>query len=155
MFRNHISVPTLPALARARYCLDNAGASGKVTLIATGGLRLHTDFFKALALGADGIAIANSAIQAIGCVGARICNTNNCPSGIATQKPELRQKLDVNKSAGQLNRYLVSTVELMKVLTRACGHDCFSKINLNDIATYHKEVAELTGISYSGFNQNI
>jgi len=71
-------VPTLPALVRARHYLDKTGASGKVTLIITGGLRLPGDFIKALALGADGIALANSAIQAIGCVAARICHTNKC-----------------------------------------------------------------------------
>ena len=86
MFRDHISVPTIPALARARAYLDKKNASGSVTLIITGGLRVPIDFVKAMALGADGIALSNSVIQAIGCVGARICNTNNCPSGIATQK---------------------------------------------------------------------
>ncbi|EDZ61136.1 glutamate synthase, large subunit [Sulfurimonas gotlandica GD1] len=86
MFRNHISVPTIPALARARKYLDKQGASGRVTLIITGGLRVPIDFVKAMALGADGVALSNSAIQAIGCVGARMCNTNNCPAGIATQK---------------------------------------------------------------------
>ena len=60
MFRNHISVPTIPALARARRFLDERGASGKVTLIITGGLRVPIDFVKALALGADGIAVSNS-----------------------------------------------------------------------------------------------
>jgi len=87
MFRDHISIPTIPALARARHYLDKLGKNGKVTLIITGGLRVHSDFVKALALGADGIAVSNSAMQAIGCVAARICNTNNCPAGIATQKP--------------------------------------------------------------------
>ncbi len=91
MFRDHISVPTIPALARARRYLDEQGASGRVTLIITGGLRVPIDFVKALALGADGIAISNSAMQAIGCVGARMCNTNNCPAGIATQREELRK----------------------------------------------------------------
>ena len=102
LFRNHISVPTIPALARARHHLDKIGASGRVTLIITGGLRTHTDFAKALALGADGVAISNSAMQAIGCVGARICNTNLCPAGIATQKPELRKKLKVDVAAQRL-----------------------------------------------------
>lgn len=73
-----------------RRFLDDAGASGRVTLIATGGFFVPTDFIKALALGADGIALSNSAMQAIGCVGARMCNSNNCPTGIATQKLELR-----------------------------------------------------------------
>jgi len=56
-----------------------------VTLIITGGLRTPADFAKALAMGADGVAISNSALQAIGCLGMRACNTNNCPVGIATQ----------------------------------------------------------------------
>jgi len=94
IFRDNISVPTIPALARARHHLDLLGRKD-VTLIITGGLRTPADFVKALALGADGIALANAATQAIGCVGARMCNTNNCPAGIATQRPELRRRLDV------------------------------------------------------------
>jgi CDGSH-type Zn-finger protein len=87
IFRDHISVPTIPALARARRHLDAQGASGRVTLIVTGGLRLPVDFVKALALGADGIAIANSAMQAIGCVAARICNTNNASGSTSRHRP--------------------------------------------------------------------
>src|SRR6056297_2795384 len=63
LFRDNIGVPTLPALARARAHLDRR-AGREVTLIVTGGLRTAPDFFKAMALGADGVAIANSAIQA-------------------------------------------------------------------------------------------
>ena len=108
LFRDHISVPTIPALARARHHLDKVGASGRVTLIITGGLRTHTDFIKALALGADGVALANSAMQAIGCIGARICNTNLCPAGIATQNPELRKRLKIDHAAQGLNNFLRS-----------------------------------------------
>jgi len=151
MFRDHISVPTIPALARARRYLDGQGASGRVTLIITGGLRVPIDFVKALALGADGIAISNSALQAIGCVAARMCNTNNCPTGIATQKAELRHRLDIQKSAVQLHNFLVASVELMQVMTRACGHDDFKKFNKDDLATWHREMALLSGVMYSGF----
>ena len=76
IFRDNISVPTIPALARARQHLDKLGRH-EVTLIITRGIRTPSDFIKALCLGADGIAVANSAMQAIGCVAARICNTNN------------------------------------------------------------------------------
>ena len=152
MFRDHISVPLIPALARARHKLNRMGASGRVTLIATGGLRTHTDFTKALALGADGIAIANSAMQAIGCVGARICNTNLCPAGIATQKPELRARLDVQVAAERLARYLAATTELMQVLARACGHDHLDKFTSDDLASWNGETAQLAGIEWSGFD---
>lgn len=152
MFRDHISVPTIPALARARRYLDEQGASGRVTLIITGGLRVPIDFVKALALGADGIAISNSAMQAIGCVAARICNTNNCPSGIATQKEELRQKLNIEKSATQLHNFLNASVELMQVMARACGHNHLNKFNKNDLATWHREMAFLSGVKFSGYS---
>ncbi len=151
MFRDHISVPTIPALARARRYLDEQGASGRVTLIVTGGLRVPIDFVKALALGADGIAVSSSAMQAIGCVAARICNTNNCPAGIATQIEELRMKLNIENSANQLNNFLTASVELMKVMARACGHEALNKFNKADLATWHREIASLSGVKYSGF----
>jgi glutamate synthase domain-containing protein 2 len=150
LFRDHISVPTIPALARARRYLDTQGASGRVTLIITGGLRVPADFIKALALGADGIAIANSAIQAIGCIAARICNTNNCPSGIATQQPELRRRLNVDESAQRLARFLAASVELMQVMARACGHAHLNEFNKDDLATFKPEMARLSGIEFAG-----
>ena len=153
IFRDHISVPTIPALARARRYLDKQGASGRVTLIITGGLRLPMDFVKAMALGADGVAISNSAMQAIGCVAARMCNTNNCPAGIATQKVELRKKLNVEKSAKQLNNFFSASKELMQVMARACGHENLNQFTINDLATWHREMALLSGVKYSGMMQ--
>ncbi len=150
MFRDHISVPTIPALARARHYLNAQGKSGEVTLIITGGLRVPIDFVKALALGADGVAIANSAMQAIGCVGARMCNTNNCPAGIATQKPELRARLNIDASAQRLGNFLAASTELMQVMARACGHDSLNQFNPDDIATWNRDMALLSGIQYSG-----
>jgi glutamate synthase domain-containing protein 2 len=121
IFRHNISVPTFPALARARRHLIRIGRRD-VTLVATGGLRTPSDFAKALALGADAVAAANSAIQARGCLGMRACHTNNCPVGVATQRPRLRDRLPVDEAAERLNRFLRSSVELMQVLARACGH---------------------------------
>lgn len=150
MFRDHISVPTIPALARARRYLDEQGAGNDVTLIITGGLRVPMDFVKAMALGADGVAISNSAMQSIGCVAARMCNTNNCPAGIATQKADLRQRLNVGRSAEQLKNFFEASTELMQVMARACGHDSLSGFNNEDLATWNREMALLSGIKYSG-----
>lgn len=149
VFRDHISVPTIPALARARKHLDSCGASD-VTLVITGGLRIHTDFAKALALGADAIAVSNSALQAIGCLGMRACHTGNCPVGIATQKPNLRARLMVEEAAVRLQRFFEATVHLMAVLARACGHDSLTDFRRDDLTTYDRDMALLTGIPYGG-----
>jgi glutamate synthase domain-containing protein 2 len=149
LFRDNISVPTIPALARARRYLDKKGRDD-VTLIITGGLRLPADFIKAMALGADAIAVSNSALQAIGCLGMRACHTNNCPVGIATQKPHLRARLKIEQGASQLNQFLGSATELMQVMARACGHDHLNQFCIDDLTSWKKEIADLSGVSYGG-----
>ncbi len=149
IFKDNISVPTMAALARARRHLDASRAIG-VTLFITGGLRTEADFLKAMALGADAVAVANSAIQAVGCLGMRACHTNNCPVGIATQKEHLRARLVVDESAQRLTNYLTSTVELMKVLARACGHTRLGDFSLDDLTTWSRDLAYLTGVPYAG-----
>ena len=149
IFRNHISVPTIPALARARRHLDKCEAR-RVTLIVTGGLRTAPDFVKALALGADGVAVSNAAMQAIGCIAMRACQTNNCPVGIATQRDDLRKRLEIAKSALRLKNYFEGSVDLMKVLSRACGYDSFAKFNAGDLSTDDKTMADLAGIGFAG-----
>ena len=149
IFRDNISVPTIPALARARKYLDDKGRHD-VTLIATGGLRLPADFAKALALGADAIAVSNAAIQAIGCLGMRACHTNNCPVGIATQRQDLRARLIIDESAQRLNRFFRSATELMQILARACGHTHLNQFVKDDLTTFNRDIAYLTGIAYGG-----
>ena len=149
IFRDNISVPTMPALARARQHLDRCAAEG-VTLIITGGLRTPADFAKAMALGADGVAVSNAAIQAIGCLGMRACHTNNCPVGIATQKQHLRDRLPVDIAAERLARFFGASVDLMKVLARAAGHRHLRDFTVDDLTTYKRDIAELTGVDFGG-----
>ena len=149
LFRNNISVPTIPALARARRYLDRRGAKD-VTLIITGGLRTPADFAKALALGADGIAVSNAAIQAIGCLAMRACHTNNCPVGIATQKDSLRKRLIVDDAAQRLDRFFRASTELMQVLARACGHTHLNQLCPDDLTTWDRDMAYLSGVQYAG-----
>jgi len=149
IFRDNISVPTIPALARARRHLDRSDADA-VTLIITGGLRHPADFAKALALGADGVAVSNAAIQAIGCLGMRACQTNNCPVGIATQKPHLRSRLPVDVAAARLARFFSASVELMTVLARAAGHQHISDFTIDDLTTFKSDMSDLCGVAYGG-----
>jgi glutamate synthase domain-containing protein 2 len=149
ILRNNINVPTIPALARARQHLNHVGAKD-ITLVITGGLRIAEDFVKALMLGANAIAVSNSALQSIGCLGMRACHTNNCPVGIATQKESLRNRLRIETSAQQLSNFLNATSELMKVVARACGYDDFRKFGTEDLTTFNRDIHHLTNISYAG-----
>lgn len=151
ILRDHINVPTIPALARARKHLDKIGAD-QVSLVITGGLRVPSDFAKALAMGADAIAVSNSALQAIGCLGMRACHTDNCPVGIATQKENLRSRIIVNQSAKRLQNFFSASVDLMKVISRSVGHDDLSQLSMEDITTFDHDMYRLTGIQYGGVN---
>ena len=151
ILRNNTNVPTIPALARARKHLDKVGATN-VTLIITGGLRVAEDFAKAMMLGADAIAVSNSALQAIGCLGMRACSTNNCPVGIATQKESLRQRIVIKQSAKQLANFFIASNDLIKVVARSCGHNHIGKFNFNDLSTLDYNMYKLTGINYAGIH---
>ncbi len=149
LLKYNISVPTIPALARARAHLDRRGAR-HVTLIITGGLRVESHFIKALALGADGIALGNAAIQAAGCLGMRACHNNHCPVGIATQDPGLRERIQTGESAARVNNFLRNSVAMMQVMARACGHDRLEKFGPDDLVTWKREMAALAGIRFGG-----
>jgi glutamate synthase domain-containing protein 2/nitrite reductase/ring-hydroxylating ferredoxin subunit len=149
ILRDNINVPTIPAVARARKHLDKVGARN-ITLVATGGLRVPEDFAKAMMLGADAIAVSNSALQAIGCIGMRACNSNNCPVGIATMKESLRARIEIDKSAQQLCNFLTATNDLIKVVARACGHSDVNQFNHSDLSTFSYDMHRLTGIKYDG-----
>ena len=150
ILRDNINVPTIPALARARKHLDKVGS--KIELVITGGLRVAEDIAKAMMLGADAVAMSNGPLQAIGCLGMRACNSNNCPVGIATQKENLRQRLEIEKSAQQLFNYFDATNHLLQVVARACGHDDVSKFEFDDLSTFDWDMHKRTGIAYAGVN---
>jgi glutamate synthase domain-containing protein 2 len=80
----------------------------------------------------------------------RACHTNNCPVGVATQKPHLRERLPVDIAAERLARFFNASVELMTVLARAAGHDHLSGFNQEDLTTFKTDMANLTGIAYGG-----
>lgn len=149
IFRDNISVPTIPTLARARRQLDRLGRSD-IPLIITGGLRTPSDFIKALVRGADAIAVSNAAMQATGCLAMRACHTNNCPVGIAPQKPHLVSRLLADISAQQLASFFGASVELMQGMARACGHSHLSEFAIGDLTTWKREMADLSGVAYGG-----
>jgi len=149
LLKNNIAVPTIPALALARRHLDNCAAS-HISLVITGGLRTESDFIKALALGADAVALGNAAIQAAGCLGMRACHNNHCPVGVATQDPELRARLSIDHAAERVYRFLRNSVTMMQVMARACGHNHLNRFTISDLVTWKQEMTALAGIRYGG-----
>mgnify|MGYP001815190381 CR=1 FL=1 len=141
------SIPTLFAIYRARKYLDENGAAD-ISLTITGGLRISADFAKALALGADAVAISTSALMAIGCQQYRVCNTGKCPLGIATQDPELRRRLDINQAAKQLENFLRVSTEELKDFARLTGNDDVHKMSIHDLCTTNSEISDHTEIEH-------
>ncbi|HPW16955.1 MAG TPA: glutamate synthase-related protein [Candidatus Aminicenantes bacterium] len=148
LIKDATSVPTIYALDRARRWLEGHGVRD-VTLIVTGGLRVSSDFAKALALGADAVAIGTAALMAIGCQQYRICDSGRCPVGIATQDPGLRARLDVDESARWLANFLRVSTEELKDFARLTGHDSVHKLSVSDLVTTSSELSAHTSIPHA------
>ena len=146
--KDSASVPTLFAVSRARRFLDDKGAEN-VSLIVTGGMRISSEFAKALALGADAVAIASAALMAAGCQQYRICNTGRCPVGITSQDPELRARLDIDKSTKRLENFLRVSTEELKTFARLTGNGDVHGLSANDLCTTNSEIAEHTGVEHA------
>lgn len=141
------SVPTIFALHRARKLLDEIGARN-VSLVITGGLRVSSDFAKALALGADAVAIGTAVMIACGCQQYRVCNSGRCPVGVATQDPELRARLDVEKSAQRVASFLRVCNEELQAFARLTGNEDVHALSRRDLCTLSTEISTHTGIEH-------
>ncbi|MGD8666201.1 MAG: glutamate synthase-related protein [Desulfobacterales bacterium] len=141
------SIPTLFAIYRARKFLDENDATD-ISLTITGGLRISSDFAKALALGADAVAISTSALIAIGCQQYRVCNTGRCPMGIATQDPDLRRRLDIDQAAKNLENFLRVSTEELKDFARLTGNNDVHGLAISDLCTTSSEISNHTTISH-------
>lgn len=141
------SVPSIFALYRARKFLNEKGAED-VSLMITGGLRISSDFAKALALGADAIAIGTAALMACGCQQYRKCNTGKCPMGITTQDPGLRARFNIDESARRLENFLRVSNDELKDFARLTGNDDVHKLSINDLCTANSEISNFTEIEH-------
>jgi len=148
LIKDATSIPTIYALDRARRYLEARGIKD-VTLIITGGLRVSPDFAKALALGADAVAIGSAALMAIGCQQYRICETGRCPVGIATQEPGLRARFDVEEAARGLANFLRVSTEELREFARLTGNDSVHKLSVRDLVTTNSEISDYTAIPHA------
>ena len=146
IIRDSTSVPTIYALYRARKYLDQTGCGAQ--LVITGGLRVSSDFAKALAMGADAVAIASAALMAA-CQQYRICGTGMCPVGVATQDEKLRGRFKEDAAAQRVANFLRVSLEEIKTFARITGHDNIHDMNADDLCTVSREISEFTNIRHA------
>lgn len=146
LVRESTSVPTVYALHRARKYLDEHESD--IDLVITGGLRVSSDFTKALAMGADAIAIATAAIIAASCQQYRICGTGECPVGIATQKEDLRERFKIDKSSWRVANFLNQSLNEIKEFARMTHHSDVHDFTVDDLATFNREISDYTNIKH-------
>lgn len=146
--REATTVPTIYALYRARKYLDSVKSD--ISLVITGGLRVSADFAKALAMGADAVAIASAGLIAAACQQYRICGSGNCPVGIATQNPELRARLEVDAVAMRVANFLNVSRRELETFARITGNHSVHDLSVADLVTTDHDIAKYTQIRHIG-----
>lgn len=147
IIKDSTTVPTIYALYRAKkYLIDH---NCDIDLIITGGLRVSSDFAKAIAMGADAVAIGTSAMMAIACQQYRICQTGKCPLGVATQDESLRSRIKIEYSAKRLANYFEATNKELKTFARITSHKDIHDLNVNDLITTNREISDYTNIKHA------
>ncbi len=145
--KDNSSVPTVYALARARRYMDEHKM--KQDLVITGGFRTGGDIVKAIAMGADAVAMASAPLMALGCQRYRICDSGRCPMGIATQDPELEKRLDINTGAKRVANFLSALSEQLRTFARVTGNNDIHDLGLDDLCTVNEEISAVTGIKHA------
>ena len=148
IIRDSTSVPTIYALSRARKYLDDLGSS--IDLVITGGLRVSSDFAKAIAMGADAVAVASAAMVAAACQQYRICGTGMCPVGMATQDENLRERLHIDAAAKRVENYLKCSAEELRTFARITGNEDIHGLSVDDLCTINGEISGHTNIPHAG-----
>lgn len=144
--KDSTSVPTIIALDRARRHLDDAGSD--ISLVITGGLRSSADVAKAIALGADAVALGTACLMAIGCQQYRLCNTGKCPTGVTTQDPELRLRLVADYSAKRLANFLNAMASELRHFSRLAGKSDVHMLSCDDMVCSDLELSRSMSIRH-------
>ncbi|MDZ7797040.1 MAG: FMN-binding glutamate synthase family protein [Candidatus Marinimicrobia bacterium] len=145
-FKDNVGIPPLFVIRRARQFLDER--KSKASLCITGGFRDSSDIAKALALGADAVALATASLVSIGCIQARVCHTGTCPAGITTQDKTYRKLFDEKKALEGFKNFYVTTNNELRTFARSHGADDVHKLSTDDLVTDNNVVAAFTDIEH-------
>jgi len=150
MASDHMGIPAMPALVQAVRTLEEIGLKDEVSLIISGGIKDGADVAKALAIGADAVAIGTSAMVAMGCRVCMRCHTGSCAFGIGTQDPEQRRNLDVDAAAQRVANYISAMTAEAVLLAKAAGKTKLKNLEREDLRALTLETAAMTGIPLVG-----
>jgi methylamine---glutamate N-methyltransferase subunit C len=174
-FIEHVGIPTLAAVRQAVDALEDLNMKDQVQLIVSGGIRTGADVAKALAMGADAVAIGQGVLFALGCnsqtyvqKGQHIsafddyhkigtvpgrchhCHTGKCPVGVTTQDVVLEQRLEPDVGAKRVRNYLKTLNMELTMLARACGKQNVHHLEKEDLVALTIEAAAMAGIPLAG-----
>lgn len=168
VFIEHVGIPILPAIPQAVQALQEMGMHRKVQLIVSGGIRTGADVAKAMALGADAVAIGTAALIALGDNHPRLdkelkeigsgagyyddWQNGRDPAGITTQDPELSKRLDPVEGGRHLANYLRVLVLEAQTMARACGKSHLHNLDPEDLVALNVEAAAMARVPLAGTN---
>jgi methylamine---glutamate N-methyltransferase subunit C len=166
VFIEHVGQPTLACIRPAVKALQDLGMHRTVQLIVSGGIRTGADVAKALALGADAVAIGTAALVAIGendpkwaAEYTKLGTTANAyddwhegrdPAGITTQDPELMKRVDPVEAGRRLRNYLAVLTLECQTIARACGKSHVHNLEPEDLCALTIEAAAMAGVPLAG-----
>ncbi|MFJ4067637.1 FMN-binding glutamate synthase family protein [Pseudomonas sp. NPDC089996] len=166
VFIEHVGIPILPAIPQAVQALQEMGMHRKVQLIVSGGIRNGADVAKAMALGADAVAIGTAALIALGDNHPRLDSelkkigsaagfyddwqNGRDPAGITTQDPELARRLNPEEAGRRLANYLRVLVLEAQTMARACGKSHLHNLDPEDLVALTVEAAAMARVPLAG-----
>lgn len=166
VFIEHVGIPILPAIPQAVQALQEMGMHRKVQLIVSGGIRNGADVAKAMALGADAVAIGTAALIALGDNHPRLdaelkkigsaagfyddWQNGRDPAGITTQDPELARRLNPEEAGRRLANYLRVLVLEAQTMARACGKSHLHNLDPEDLVALTVEAAAMARVPLAG-----
>jgi glutamate synthase domain-containing protein 2 len=132
-FSNRLGIPCLEATYYIDQVLKGANLRQHIRLISAGQTATGFDMLEKILLGADAVNVARAMMLALGCVQAKNCNTNNCPTGIATQNPSRARAIDVEEKSARVHNFHHATVDAFLELCGAMGYDNPDTLSPSDL----------------------
>lgn len=144
----YVGIPTLAAIQEALDALEEINCTGQLPIVLMGGIKDGVDAAKAIALGADAVAVGTAAIIAGGCIACMQCHVGSCVVGIATQDPEHERRYDVNVEAQNIHRFLETMRWQLATICDAYGYDDYRALSRDDLVAVTPEAAKITGLPF-------